>query len=245
MRSFVLLVSLILLFSCKKEGESYPNCRLAGIAAGGNYDQSLITYFNGDTIVRVGSGNSGYTLYYDLQKRLIRREEPVVDPYHRNVFVYNSNNQIIEMKYYMRLSGVWEYQGSLNFEYDNGKMVNVREGGSYDNLIYWQGDNVQKVEHRVNNVVQCTTQFEYDAGKKNPMRQFDWLYFVDGNANYVRHKLPYYFSKNLVVKQESTCPLSETNIFTYTYTPQGLIETMTSQAGVGTGLLWEYSYDCF
>jgi len=57
--------------------------------------------------------------------------------------------------------------------------------------------------------------------------------------------LPYYFSKNLVVKQESTCPLSETNIFTYTYTPQGLIETMTSQAGVGTGLLWEYSYDCF
>jgi hypothetical protein len=75
------------------------------------------------------------------------------------------------------------------------------------------------------------------------MRRFSYYYFVDGDANYVNYKLPYYFGEHLVTKQTGSCPLSETKLFNYTFGTNGLIESMSTQVGVSTGVTWGVSVE--
>jgi len=250
MRRLALLFLLAFLWACNKKNKE-PDCRFTAINYPGNTTKLPVTYQAGDTVVTVGENDHGYNLYFNEQKRLLRREEPVQDPYYRYEVGYSSNGQATDLKFYIRQSGSWVYEGRLVFTYNAGRIVNIREensasqaGNSYDHQITWQGDNIQSVEHRLNQVPTCTTQFSYDAATPNPMRRFSYLYFVDGDANYVYYKLPYYFSGQLVTKQESTCPLSETRSFSYTYTSTGLVETMSDQTGATTRTIWEYEYEC-
>ena len=75
------------------------------------------------------------------------------------------------------------------------------------------------------------------------MRRFSYYYFVDSDANYVNYKLPYYFGEHLVTKQTGSCPLSETKLFNYTFGTNGLIESMSTQVGVSTGVTWGVSVE--
>jgi len=249
MRQITLFVFLTLIWACKKENKE-SDCRFSGITYSGSTAKLPVTYF-GDTVVKVGDANYGYNLYFDKQKKLMRREEPVLDPYYRSEIDYNSSGQVIGLKFYSKQGNNWTYEGQLVFAYNKGRIVNVREenavsqaGNIYDHQFTWQGGDVLSVDHRLNQQVQCTTQFTYDEAIPNPMSRFTNFYFVDGDANYVYYKLPYYFSAHLVTGQQSSCPLSETKLFKYTFTANGLIETMSTQTGLSTGSTWEYEYEC-
>lgn len=249
MRQITLFAFLTLIWACKK-GNKEPDCRFSSMSYSGSSTKLPVTYF-GDSVAKVGETSYGYTLYFDKQKKLIRKEEPFVDPYYRSELVYNSGGQVIGLRFYSKQGNDWVYGGQLVFTYNSGRIVNVREentvsqaGNSYDHQITWQGSDVVSVDHRLNQQVQCTTQFSYDSAKPNPMRRFSNFYYVDGDANYVYYKLPYYFSDHLVTKQQSSCPLSETKLFNYTFITNGLIETMSTQVGISTGTTWEYEYDC-
>jgi len=249
MRQITLFVFLALVWACKK-GNKEPECRISEITYSGSTTKLPVTYF-GDTVVKVGEDNHGYNLYFDEQKKLIRKEEPVLDPYYRSEIGYNSSGQVIGLRFYNKQGNDWTYEGQLVFTYNNGRVVNIREenavsqnGNSYDHQFTWQGGDVVSVDHRLNQQIQCTTQFSYDGARPNPMRRFGNFYFVDGDANYVNYKLPYYFSEHLVTKQQSSCPLSETKLFNYTFTASGLVESMSTQVGISTGTTWEYEYEC-
>lgn len=238
------------LCTCKKENKG-PDCRFSGITHAGSTTILPVTYLPGDTVVEVGEGSEGYDLYFNGQKRLIRKEEPVLNPYYRSEIGYNSNGQVIELRFSYIQGSSWVYEGRLVFTYDGGKVVNIREenaasqnGDIYDHQFTWQGNDIHSVEDRLNQQVACTTQFSYDGAMPNPMRRFNYFYFVDGDANYVYYKLPYYFSEHLVTKQESTCSLSETRLFNYTFTNDGLIESVSNQVGSSTGVIWGYEYEC-
>lgn len=250
MRKINLLFFLILLWACKK-GNKEPDCRFSGITYVGSTTKLPVTYLAGDTVVRVGEDYPGYNLFFNGQKRVIRREEPVLNPYYRSELGYNPTGQVIELRFSSKQGSSWVYEGRLVFTYNNGRMINVREennvsqnGHIYDHQFTWQGNDIRSVEHRLNLQTECTTQFGYDGAKPNPMRRFSYFYFVDGDANYVYYKLPYYFSEHLVTKQESTCPLSETRLFNYTFTSNGFVESMSSQTGLVTGAIWGYDYEC-
>ena len=250
MRQIALLFfTTMLLLACKKENKE-PECRFSKMTNAGSTTKLSVTY-SGDSLVTVGENYPGYKLYFNKQKRVIRRDEPVADPYYRSEMEYNSNGQVTELRFYTKQGSSWVDEGKLVFTYDNGKMVNVREentvsqiGNLYDHQIVWQGNNIQAVMHRLNQQTICTTQFSYDGAKPNPMGRFSYFYFCDGNANYSYYKLPYYFSEQLVTKQESSCPLSETRLFNYSFTSNGLIESISDQAGSATGVIWEYEYEC-
>jgi len=250
MRQFTLLFFLAFLWACKKEHKE-PDCRFSAITYSGSTTKLPVTYSNGDTVVKIGEDDHGYNLYFNEQKRLIRREEPVLNPYYRSDLGYNPAGQVIELRFSSKQGNSWVYEGRLVFTYDKGRIVNVREenaasqnGNSYDHQVTWQGNDVQSVEDRLNQVPICKTQFSYDGAKPNPMRRFSYFYFVDGDANYVYYKLPYYFGEHLVTKQESTCSLSETRLFNYTFTSNGLIGSMSNQVGQSTGAIWGYEYEC-
>lgn len=254
MRNFAILFILAsLLVSCSKnESKPTTSCRFSAVTYGGSSVKKSVTYYHGDSVVKFGEGSQGYTLYFDQQKRLVRKEEPVVDPYYRWEMSYNAAGQISEERFYIRQSSAWEYSYALVFTYAGAQMMNIREempgapaGYLYDHQLAWQGNDVAYVEHRVNKQTVCTTRFSYDEGKLNPMRDFAYFYFVDGDANYLYYKLPYYFSEHLITRQEDNCSsLSEPRQFTYTFTSSGLIESVTSIVGIGSGLLWEYEYTC-
>jgi hypothetical protein len=142
MRQIALLLLPALLWACSKKSKE-PDCRITGITYPGSTTKLPVVYPPGDTLAVVGGSDHGYNVYFNEQKRVVRREEPVLD-----------------------------------------------------------------------------------------------------NANYVYYKLPYYFSENLVTKQESTCSLSETRLFNYTFTSSGFIETMSDQMGAATGAMWAYDYEC-
>jgi len=250
MRQLALLLFPALLWACHKKNKE-PECRFTGITYPGSTTKLPVTYLPGDTVVTIGENDHGYNLYFNEQKRLIRREEPVLDPYYRWEVDYNSNGDAADLRFFTRQGGIWVEGGRLVFTYSLGRMVNIREenaasqnGDIYDHQLTWQGNDLQSVEHRLNNQPLCTTQFSYDAAVQNPMRRFSYLYFGDGDANYVYYKLAYYFSAHLVTKQESTCPLSETRLFNYTFTGNGLIESMSNQVGASTGMIWAYEYEC-
>jgi len=249
MRQIILFVFLAFIWACKKENKE-PDCRFSGITYSGSTTKLPVTYF-GDTVAKVGEDNHGYTLYFNEQRKLMRKEEPVLDPYYRSEVEYNSSGQAIALRFYSKQGNSWTYEGQLVFTYKNGRIVNIREensvsqsGNIYDHQFTWQGSDIVSVEHRLNQQLQCTTQFSYDGTKPNPMRRFSDFYFVDGDANYVYYKLPYYFSEHLVTKQESTCPLSETKLFSYTFANNGLVESMSTQVGISTGATWMYEYEC-
>jgi len=249
MRQIIVLLSLSFLLACKKENKE-PVCRFTKIAGAGSATKSTVTY-SGDTMVTVSGNYPDYTLYYNQQQRLVRREQPAINPYYRSEMAYNANGQVTELLFNTKLGNSWVYQGKLVFLYDNGRIINVREdnaasqpGNMYDYQLTWQGNDIQSVMERLNQQAICTTKFSYDGTIPNPMRGFSDFYFCDGDANYTNYKLPYYFSEHLVTKQESTCPLSETRLFNYTFTSNALVESMVGHTGYVTGVMWEYEYEC-
>lgn len=252
MRYIKLLILLTLLSGCDDEEESKKaECRFAGIARAGSLTKLPVHYHAGDTVVRVGEGDDGYRLFFDKQKRLIRREEPLGDPYYRSKLDYDSWGQATSLKWYIKQEENWVYEGRLIFTYANKRMINVKEeltgaqsGSVFDHQITWQGDDIQSIEHRLDGQPLCTTQFSYENAIPNPMRPFAYFYFVDGDANYVYYKLPFYFSKHLVTKQEGTCALSQTKLFDYIFTDNGLVESVSTRVGSSTGTTWEYVYEC-
>ena len=246
MRQISLIFFLTLMLACKKEKKD-PVCRFTKIGHGGS-TKFPVTYYNGDTLVRVGEDYDSYTLRFDSQGRLIVREEPALDPYYHSEFRYNSFGQVTEQRGYSRQGNSWVYEDArLVFTYEEGRMINVREenagsyiGNMYDHQVTWEGNNISAVVHRLNQQPVCTTKFSYDNAMPNPMRRFNDFYFCDGNANYTYYKLPFYFSEHLVTKQEGDCSLSETRLFKYTFTGSGLIESMSDRGYI----LWEYEYEC-
>ncbi|MBS1665435.1 MAG: hypothetical protein JST68_30615 [Bacteroidetes bacterium] len=245
MKNTMLAISVIfflpLLWACKKENKE-PDCRFSAITYVGSTTKLPVTYLPGDTIVRVGEDYPGYTLFFDKQKRLLRKEEPILNPYYRSELEYNSSGQVIALNL---------GASKLIFTYDKGKLTNIREenaasqsGHIYDHQLTWQGNDIQSVEHRLNQQPICKTQFSYEGSMPNPMRSFNFLYYADGDANYVYYKLPYYYSEHLLTRQESSCPLSETRLFTYAFTSNGLIESTSNRTGQVTSPIWGYEYDC-
>jgi hypothetical protein len=251
MRQFTPLILLTLVLACNEEENKGPDCKFSRIAQAGSVTKLPVNYYEGDTVVRVGDVYEGYRLVFNKQKRLIRREEPVVNPYYRSLLEYNAIGQVTSLKWYSKQGNNWEYDGRLIFTYNKGRVINLKvetgatqNGSVDDHQITWQGNDIQSIEHRLNGQPRCTTQFSYENAIPNPMRHFSYFYFVDGDANYLYYKLPFYFSEHLVTKQDGTCSPSPPRLFDYTFTSSGLIESMSARVGSSTGTLWEYEYEC-
>ncbi|MES2647062.1 MAG: hypothetical protein V4717_09325 [Bacteroidota bacterium] len=243
MRFYYFGLLLLALFSCKKNKELQTVCRFTSVnRAGGN----LPVNYSGDTLVIWGEGNYGTRMYFKPAGTLLRLEEPVADPFIRTDLLYNSNGKIAGRKVYFKEGSDWVYKATMIFSYVNNRIMNIREESNfgtpanYDFDLTWNGDNVASVTSRRGSNILCTKQFSYDITKNNPMINYSYLYFSDGDANYAGYKLPFYFSKNLVVKEESNCTLSETRNFSYTFKSNGLIESVLDNGQ----LLWGYTYDC-
>ncbi|MEO6232288.1 MAG: hypothetical protein ABIP10_19315 [Ferruginibacter sp.] len=243
MRPIILIAFLTLIVACKKENKG-PVCRFSMIGSNGGI-KSPVTYPRGDTIAVI-SGDYGYTLYFSEQGRLLRKETPITDPYRRYELGYNIFGQVSELRYYGKQGGnSWVPEAKRAFIYDRGKMVRVGQPGDRESYeIIWQGNDIKAVVYWFDQQVQCTVTFTYDGTILNPNRQFNYFYFVDNNSNDVNFKLPYYFSQHLLTKQETTCWVEEPKNFTYTFTPDGFIASVTIQQGIGTGSIWEYEYEC-
>ena len=242
MRPLILIAFLALIIACKEENKvpKSPVCRFSMI------HQSPVTYPRGDTTVIISEGY-GYTLYLNKQGRLLRKEEPLVNPYQRYDLIYDDFGQVSELRYYGKQGGSsWVYEGKREFLYDRGKMVSVGIPipGGYNYQIIWQGNDIKSVVYQYNQQPQCTVTFTYDGSISNPNRQFNYFYFVDGNSNDVNYKLPYYFSQRLLTKQETTCWVEDPKNFTYTFALNGFIESVTIQQGTVTHNVWEYEYEC-
>lgn len=242
MKLIILIVFLTLILSCEKEEEIVPLCKFTIFSSNGN-TKNPVTYR--DTVA-IFSDGYGYTLYFNKEGRLLRKEAPLLNPYQRYDLVYNNSGQVIEKRYYNKHGGNdWVYDGKQVFVYEREKMVSVGQPGVGENFqIIWQGNNIKSVVYRMDEQVQCTVMFTYDGNILNPNGQFNYFYFVDNNTNDVNYKLPYYFSQHLPTKQETNCWAEEPKNFTYTFTPNGLIESVTIQQGIGSGSVWEYEYEC-
>jgi hypothetical protein len=243
-RPQVALIFLVMLaMACKKESKG-PVCRFTSISRSGS---KFAVSYSGDTLVTVGGNYPGYILYFNTQGSLVRREEPVTDPFYRSELAYNAMGQVSELRLYTKLGSSWVYQGKMSFTYDNRRIINLRDensasqnGDVFDDQIIWEGNDIKSVVHRLNQQTVCTTQFSYDGAIANPMRPFCYFYFCDGDANYSYYKLPFYFSEHLVTKQESNCTYSETRLFTYTFTSNSHIASMSDRGNT----LWAYEYEC-
>ena len=244
MRPLTLIAFLTLVAACKKENKA-PVCRFTKIASNGDLKHPVI-YAGGDTIAIIGEDYSGYTLYFNEQGRLLRKETPITNPYRRYEAGYNNLGQVSELRYYGKQGGnSWVYEAKQEYTYDHGKMVSVGQPGvGYNYQIIWQDNDIKAVVYRFDQQVQCTVTFTYDGTISNPNGQFNYFYFVDDNTNNVNYKLPYYFSQHLLTKQETTCWAEEPKNFTYTFAPNGLIESVTIQQGIGSGYVWQYEYEC-
>ncbi len=243
MRCYCFGILFLALLSCKKNKDLQPACRFTSVnRAGGNLP---VTYF-GDTLVIWGEGNYGTRMYFKPAGSLLRLEEPVADPYIRTDLLYNNKGKIAERKVYFKEGNIWAYKATLFFNYSNNRIINIREESNfgtpatYDFDLTWNGDNVASVTSRMGSNIQCTKQFSYDVTRTNPMNNYSYLYFSDGDANYAGYKLPFYFSKNLVIKEESNCTLSETRNFSYKFKSDGLIESVMDNGQ----LRWGYTYNC-
>lgn len=245
MRPLILIAFLSLLVACKKEKDKGPDCRFSMMASNGN-NRTPVSYHYLDTMVTIEDGG-GYNLYFNRQGRLLRKEYPLVDPYRRFEMVYNNQNLVSEMRYYSTYGGPsWVYDGKCSYTYDDKRRI-IGVGQPSDREYYqvvWQGNDVQKVVYWFDQQVQCTVTFTYDGAIQNPNRKFSYFYFVDDNANNVNYKLPYYFSQHLLTKQETTCWVEQPKNFSYTFTPEGFISTVTIQQGAITYNVWEYEYEC-
>jgi hypothetical protein len=244
MRPLILIACITLVVACKKENKG-PVCRFTNIASNGGVKYPVI-YPRGDTIAMIGEPYSGYTLYFDKKGRLLRKETPTVNPYRRYELGYNNSGQVSELRYYSKQGGnSWVYESKREFFYDNGKIVSVGKPGVGESYqVIWQGNDIKSVVYWFNQQVQCMVTFTYDGAISNPNRQFNYFYFVDENTNDVNYKLPYYFSQHLLTKQETTCWVEEPKNFTYTFAPNGFIESVKIQQGIGFGYIWEYEYEC-
>ena len=243
MRTLYLLILSLAFISCKKEKNEQPACRFTNVnRAGGNLPVS----YKGDTLMIWGEGNYGTSMYFDPSGRLLRFEEPVTDPYIRVMVLYNTNGKVAATNVYFKEGNNWVYKGKMAFTYSNNKLSNIREESNfgtpvaYDYDLTWDGDNVASVASRIGSNINCTKRFSYDLTKSNPMMRYSYLYYSDGDANYAGYKLPYYFSKNLMVKAEADCPFSEPLNFTYTFSSNGLIETVLDNGQQR----WGYAYGC-
>jgi hypothetical protein len=243
MRHCCLGMLLLLFFSCNKNNEPEPVCRFTNVTrAGGN----LPVKYQGDTLMTWGEGNFGTRMFFNTTGRLLRTEEPVTDPYILKELLYNAKGQVTERKVYFKEGDNWVYKAKMLFTYTNNKITNIREESNFGNPVSysfdltWDGDNVASVTNPTGTTSFCTKRFSYDVNKANRMTQYSFLYFSDGDANYAGYKLPFYFSKNLVIKEESNCVLSEEKIFTYTFNQNGLVETMLDNGNTR----WAYEYNC-
>jgi hypothetical protein len=90
--------------ACKKENKvEEPVCRFSMIGSNGGI-KSPVTYPDGDTIAIINDGY-GYTLYFNKQGRLLRKEKPLMNPYQRYDLVYDNFGQVSELKYYGKQGG--------------------------------------------------------------------------------------------------------------------------------------------
>lgn len=244
--TFLFITVLTILIACGKEDQTPKvlDCKITKMASNGDLKRPVI-YGHGDTIVKIGEDHAGYTIYFDEQGKLLRKETPIKNPYNRFDLVYNNLGQVIELRYYGKQFGKsWEYEAKRSFTYDKGKLVNISDFAS-DYQINWQGNDIKSVEHRIKDQVDCIVTFTYDGLIPNPNHQFNYFYFVDQNTNDVNYKLPYYFSQHLPTTQVRSCAIiPDPSIFSYTFAPNGLIESVLHEQGGGSGYLWEYEYEC-
>jgi len=167
--------------------------------------------------------------------------------------MYKGTGQVTEIRLYSKPVNSYEYYGKIVFTYSNGRIINLREenlysqvGNLYDHEVIWEGNNIKSVVNRLNGQPYCATHFSYEGSIPNRMRRFTDFYFGAGftnftnNLDYNYYLLPFYFSELMPVKQESDCFLSETRLFTYTFTNNGLLESMFYNRNI----LWEYEYQC-
>lgn len=243
MRHLFLFFVLTFIISCKKPNpDPQPDCWITMTASGGGPKAPV--FYQGDSIMKVTEGY-GYTLYFDQKGRLLSKEEPLNNPYMRNVLVYDKQGQVTEYKYFSKRGNQWEYEASRKFTYENGKVRDIRSGGHGEYYqVHWNGNNIDKVTYFFNYTESCTMNFKYAEKIPNPNRQFNYFYFVDNNTNDVNYKLPYYFSEDLLTSQETTCWKEEPQNFHYTFAPNGLIASVLIQQDIGYGYIWEYEYKC-
>lgn len=245
MRTLLFIGLLTSLIGCDKEDQTpkAPDCKITKMASNGDIKHPVI-YGHGDTIMKIGEIHLGYVLYFDEKGKLLRKESPTTNPYYRTDLVYNNLGQVIELRYYGKQFGKsWEYEAKRSFTYDKGKLVKISDG--YDYEINWQGNDIKSVTHRFRGQVDCIVTFTYDGLIKNPNHQFNYFYFVDQNSNDVNYKLPFYFSQHLPTTQVRSCAIiPDPSIFSYTFAPNGLIESVLHEQGGGIGFIWEYEYGC-
>jgi len=245
MRTLLFIGLLTSLIGCDKEDQTpkAPDCKITKMASNGDIKHPVI-YGHGDTIMKIGEIHLGYVLYFDEKGKLLRKESPTTNPYYRTDLVYNNLGQVIELRYYGKQFGKsWEYEAKRSFTYDKGKLVKISDG--YDYEINWQGNDIKSVIHRFRGQVDCIVTFTYDGLITNPNHQFNYFYFVDQNTNDVNYKLPYYFSQHLPTTQVRSCAIiPDPSIFSYTFAPNGLIESVLHEQSGGIGFIWEYEYGC-
>jgi hypothetical protein len=244
MKHFILFILLLSILACRK-GTPPPVCRIVKFGSNG-MDPKPVTYPRGDSTALFEDGD-GFTLYFDKGRRVVRKDEPLLNPYNRKELVYDENGKVKELRYYQRISGGnWQPQAVVQYYYFREKLISIGKPGdpSYYE-IKWDGNDVQSVTHWVLGNRDCTVSFSYNGAPLNPNHAFDYFYFVDANTNDVNYKLPYYFGEHLPAGQDDDCgPLSEPIQFEYNFAPNGLIESATAAAGGGTWKVWQYEYEC-
>lgn len=245
MRLLGFFALIVLASSCKKDKAAIkvPVCRFTKMGSNGGLKYP-VTYPQ-DTVALIGEDYSGYTLYYNKQGRLWRKDYPILRPYRRSVLIYNDLGQVSELNYYLLQGGNWTYEGKRIFTYNGGKLVNISNPGVSSNYqINWAGNDIKSVSYREGPQITCTMNFTYDGSIKNPNLQFSNFYFVDDNTNDVNYKLPYYFSEHLLTKQDTDCWTEEPKLFLYTFAPNGFIAAVEIQQDISSFLVWQYEYEC-
>jgi hypothetical protein len=239
------IICLVLFFGCGKEPGMVqaPECKLASISKYG-YAFYPLTY-NGTKIVKVGDDSSTNTvLTYNNTGRLSTIEQPSNNPIYKTELFYNGEDKVRIEKNFEKSVNNWVESSVFYFTYTNGKVSEVREtvqwaspALEFDYEIIWDGNNIRSIIIRSGAAVICTHQYSYDTTRKNPINAFIDLYYVDKlRSNF---KMPFYFSANMLMKEDTNCPSVLTTNFTYDLSDSLHIKVYTN----GNEYL-AYNYEC-
>ncbi len=202
-----------------------------------------LTYEN-DNMVSMGEGPISTRIYYNGAGQITKMEMPLKEPYRRIEFSYASNGKVSERKSFVKQGVDWVYEGKQILIYTNNQLTSM-EGyaqmvRTYTIDLVWSGGNITSITTRFAGSAACVSTYQYDVTKTNNLAAIRDLYFKDVDETYNGYKMPFYWSKNLLIKAESSCALSETHLFSYSFTNEGLIDQVFSHGQI----IWSYAYDC-
>jgi hypothetical protein len=238
---YMFTLALFFVCACKKNKEADVQCRLTEINPSGLH--YALTYEN-NNMVSMGEGPISTMIYYNGSGQITKMEMPLKEPYSRIEFTYAPNGKVSERKSFVKRGVDWVYEGKQNLIYTNNQLTAMEGYVQMDRIysfdVVWSGGNITSITKRFTGSTPCVYTYQYDLTKINNLAATRDLYFKDVDQTYSGYKMPFYLSKNLLIKAEGSCALSETHLFSYSFTNEGMIDQVLADGQ----MIWSYAYDC-